>query len=205
MDTLPHDHVAPDSRSAWRAWLAAHHAERTYVWLVFHKKESGKPSVRYGEAVDEALCFGWIDSKAQPIDAHQYRQYFCRRKPKSVWSAVNKAKVIQLTEAGLMQPAGQRSIDLAKENGAWATIDDAEALVVPPELSEALLAYPEVEAYFDKLARSNKRNVLMWLLLAKQAETRSRRIHELLECLQRHTLPKQFLPRKKTADAASGE
>ena len=105
------------SRSAWRKWLMKNHLEKDSVWLIYYKKNAGLPSVSYQEAVQEALCFGWIDSKAQSIDEKSYRQYFSRRKPKSVWSAVNKKKVADLIRQGLMKEAGYQSIELAKKTG----------------------------------------------------------------------------------------
>ena len=119
----------PKSRSEWREWLAQNHASEKSIWLIYYKTDSGFPSVKYSEAVDEALCFGWIDSTVKTIDNQSYRQFFSPRKPKSVWSKINKAKVEKLIEADLMTEAGMATIGIAKKNGSWYILDEAEALI----------------------------------------------------------------------------
>src|SRR6185436_13618655 len=113
--------VQPKSRRAWRSWLQKHHAASAGVWLVYAKKHSGIPSLTYSDAVEEALCFGWIDSKINPIDDDLYMQVFTPRKAKSAWSALNKGRVERLMTAGLMAAAGLAVIKAAKESGAWST------------------------------------------------------------------------------------
>ena len=125
---------APE-RAVWRAWLEANGETAPAVWLVYARKGSGRPSITWDEAVEEALCFGRIDSKATPIDAETYEQYFSPRKPTSVWSKVNKARLQRLLAAGLIRPPGLRAIETAKANGSWSLLDDAEALVVPDDLA----------------------------------------------------------------------
>ena len=180
----------PTSRQHWRAWLEEHHAEKQSVWLIYHKKKSAIPSLSWSEAVDEALCFGWIDSQAKPIDDHTYMQFFSRRKPKSVWSKINKEKVQQLNNHGLMTPAGLRVIDIAKQNGSWTILDDVEALLIPPDLEGAFQSRPNARDFFLSLSRSDKRNVLQWLVLAKRAETRQNRITEIVELADQRLTPK---------------
>lgn len=175
------DTFYPESREDWRDWLHQHHDKKMSVWLIYFKAKSGKPTVSYSDAVDEALCFGWIDSKAKPIDADSYMQFFSRRKERSVWSRVNKEKVARLIAEGRMSQAGLAIIDIAKRNGSWTILDDAEALVIPDDLDAAFESLPGSRAYFEGLSRSDKRNILQWLILAKRAETRAKRIEAIVE------------------------
>jgi len=173
--------VCPQNRQQWREWLQAHHAQHQSVWLVYYKKTSATPNLTWSEAVDEALCFGWIDSQAKPLDADRYQQFFSRRKPKSGWSRVNKEKVRQLIAGGQMQLAGLAAIETARQNGSWELLDAVEALLLPPDLALALAQNPAAEVYFQSLSRTNKRNLLLGLVLAKRPETRQRRITAILE------------------------
>lgn len=168
-----------ESQAAWRQWLAENHVAEKSVWLKIYKKTSSIPSVYYSEAVDEALCFGWIDSAAKKGDGDYYLQFFARRNPKSNWSAVNKAKVEKLVQAGLMTDAGQALIDLAKQTGTWTALDDVENLITPPDLQVYWEANPIAKAHFDAFPRSAKRGILEWLLNAKTQETRIKRIVEI--------------------------
>lgn len=188
----------PSSRSEWRKWLTKNYSSKQSIWLIYYKKDAGKPSIAYTEAVDEALCFGWIDSKSKPIDADAYMQYFCQRKPNSVWSKVNKEKIIRLIKEGLMTQAGYDVIERAKANGSWTILDDAEALIVPPDLEEKLKSNETAQSYFEKLSRSDKRNILQWLVLAKQAATRQKRIEEIVILAAQEEKPKQFRSIKRT-------
>jgi uncharacterized protein YdeI (YjbR/CyaY-like superfamily) len=182
----------PKNQQEWRQWLEENHQTKTSVWLGYHKVKSGIPSIRYDEAVDEALCFGWIDSTARPIDDISYKQYFCRRKPTSVWSRVNKAKVARFIEQGLMAEAGLASIEIAKQNGSWTILDDAENLILPEALQKALEEQPEAQAYFGALSRTNKRNLLSWLALAKREETLLKRIQDIVDNALEGQLPKPY-------------
>ena len=168
--------LCPRDRHHWRSWLEAHHAEHKNVWLVYHKKSSPTPTLTWSEAVDEALCFGWIDSRAQPIDAYRYRQFFSQRKPESGWSAVNKQKVKELIAAGKMMPAGHLSIEVARTKGAWSLLDDVEALVIPEDLARAFTLDSEAKRRFAALSHSAKRTALYGLLMAKRPATRAKRI-----------------------------
>ncbi len=165
-----------ENRMAWRQWLGINGSTEKNVWLRIYKNASSIPSVSYDEAVDEALCFGWIDSSVKKGDADFYLQYFAQRNPKSNWSRVNKAKVEKLTQAGLMTEAGQRLIDLAQKTGTWTALDEVENLITPPDLEVALNANPTAKLYFESLSRSTKRAFLEQLLLAKQPLTRAKRI-----------------------------
>lgn len=186
------DSFCPKSKKEWRAWLQKNHAKEQSVWLIYHRKSSGVPSITWSEAVDEALCFGWIDSKAQTIDEEKYRQFFSRRKPKSVWSKINKDKVAQLIEAGLMTKAGLDSIAIAKENGSWTTLDSVEALEVPADLTKELKKHAGAKAFFDSLSKSKTKMLLYWILSAKRPETRQKRIGEIAEHTGQGLVPKQF-------------
>ena len=173
--------VCPANREQWRAWLQEHHAEKQSVWLIYHKKRSATLTLTWSEAVDEALCFGWIDSVAKSIDDHTYRQFFSRRKPTSVWSKINKEKVKQLIDKGLMNPAGLTAINIAKQNGSWTILDEVDALVIPPDLETAFRENPNAERYFLDLSKSSKQAILQKLVLAKRPQTRQNRITELVE------------------------
>ncbi|PZO40011.1 MAG: hypothetical protein DCF19_12530 [Pseudanabaena frigida] len=182
----------PESREQWREWLARNHDRENCIWLIYYKKNSGKPSVTYSDAVDEALCFGWIDSKVKSIDAEKYMQFFCVRKPNSVWSKVNKEKVANLIEQGLITKAGLDAISLAKLNDSWNILDEVEALVIPEDLLAALSEIPIAQEYFLSLSRTSMRNILQWLTLAKKEETRQKRIREIVTSAEAKRKPKQF-------------
>jgi uncharacterized protein YdeI (YjbR/CyaY-like superfamily) len=166
------------TRQAWRDWLEANHHTQASVWLIIYKKDSGVPSVYYPEAVDEALCFGWIDSKPNKRDAASYYQFFSRRNPKSNWSGVNKEKVARLMEAGLMHPAGLAMVELAKREGTWEALEAIEALVLPPDLQAAFDLQPQAWLYWQQFPPSSKRGILEWIASAKKPETRLQRIEK---------------------------
>jgi uncharacterized protein YdeI (YjbR/CyaY-like superfamily) len=168
--------ISPASRAEWRAWLAANHQQPGSVWLVLPKKGSGLAGVAYSDAVDEALCFGWVDSLPRKLDEARSLILMSPRKATSNWSAVNKAKVARLVEAGLMAPAGLAMVATAKANGAWDALDGVEALEVPADLANAFSH--EARAHWDAFPRSAKRGILEWIHNAKTAETRARRIAE---------------------------
>ena len=186
----------PKSRQEWREWLQDNHDKKQSVWLIYYKKKSNIPTVIYSEAVDEALCFGWIDSKSKPIDELKHMQFFSRRKPNSVWSRVNKEKIERLTNEGLMTEAGYEIIEIAKQNGSWTILDEAEALVIPDDLDKEFQKRKNAKEYFLSLSRSDKRNILQWLVLAKRQETRDKRIAEIVELADKNQKPKQFSRQK---------
>jgi uncharacterized protein YdeI (YjbR/CyaY-like superfamily) len=182
---------APD-RKSWRKWLAAHHAKEAGIWLVYYKKETGKPRVDYANAVEEALCFGWIDSTMRPLDAERYMQLFTPRKPKSEWSALNKRRVAKLIEEGLMTEAGLEKINISKGNGHWEKIDHVEALQLPEDFARHLKKSKKATAYFESLAKTKKKYILHWLGSAKRAETRAKRIEEIMASLKQGMMPERF-------------
>jgi len=177
--------VQPKSRKVWRDWLTKHHASSTGVWLVYAKKASGLPSLTYGDAVEEALCFGWIDSKINPIDDTFYMQVFTPRKPKSAWSALNKTRVERLLAAGLITAAGLAVIKAAKDSGSWNTHKHAEELIIPPDLEKAIKANADARRYWESYTPSRRKAVLYRLAGAKRPETRARYREEIIENMAR--------------------
>lgn len=170
-------YYAPD-RQTWRTWLEANHATSAGIWLVYYKQGSGKPRVAYADAVEEALCFGWVDSRPNAIDDERFMQLFTPRKGKSPWSKLNKARIERLTAAGLMAPAGLAVVEAAKADGTWSSYDAIEELTVPDDLTAALLENPTAQAYFEAFPPSSKKNILWWIESAKKAETRAKRVEE---------------------------
>ena len=165
----------PD-RDAWRRWLAKHHEQREAIWLVFHKKASDGKSPSYDEAVEEALCFGWIDSTVNSLDERRSLQMFAPRKPKSTWSALNKKRVAQLERDALLEPPGIAAIELAKKNGSWNALDAVERLEEPAELAAALDAEPAAREHWNGFSPSSRKAILWWVISAKKPETREKRI-----------------------------
>lgn len=182
----------PSTQADWREWLQENHLSKQSVWLIYYKKKSKIPSISWSEAVDEALCFGWIDSTAKPIDDEKYMQFFTKRKAKSVWSKVNKTKVAKLIEEGKMSQVGFESIEKAKENGSWAILDAAEELIIPDDLETAFEANAGSKDFFLSLSKSVRKAILQWLVLAKQQITRQKRINEIAELAAQQLKPKQF-------------
>jgi uncharacterized protein YdeI (YjbR/CyaY-like superfamily) len=165
---------------AWHAWLREHHAGRTQVWLLIHKKHVAEPGVTYDEAVEEALCWGWIDGLTHRWDERDYAVRFTPRKARSVWSESNVARVERLIGAGRMQPAGQALVDEAKRNGAWDAAASGRLDVTPPDLDAALAASPEAASQWRAWAPSHRRPYIYWVLDAKRLETRARRVQEVV-------------------------
>lgn len=194
--TLP-TYISAPTRSEWRQWLVENGATEKSVWLAIYKKAGGTPSVTYDEAVDEALCFGWIDSSVKKGTDDYYLQFFTKRNPKSKWSRVNKAKVEKLIQAGLMTDAGMKMIDLAKQTGTWTALDDVESLINPPDLQQQLDANPTAKQYFEAFPRSVKRGILEWLLNAKTTVTRTKRIDEIVTLAERNERANQYTPKVK--------
>lgn len=169
------------SLQEWRNWLEENAAVEKGVWLIIYHKESGIASVYYPEAVDEALCFGWIDSLPNKRDEQSYYQYFSKRNPKSNWSRVNKEKVKRLLQEGRMAPPGLQMVELAKESGTWDALNDVENLVLPSDLREELEKNPNAMKYWEAFPNSVKRGILEWVFNAKKRETRQKRINSVVE------------------------
>jgi len=183
-----------ENRNAWRIWLKENHVSEKNIWLKIYKKQSQTPSVYYDEAVDEALCFGWIDSSIKKGNEEFYYQFFAKRNPKSNWSRVNKAKIEKLMSDGLIAEAGLKMIEIAKETGTWTALDDVENLISPPDLQEKLDQNPIAKAYFEAFPRSVKRGILEWLFNAKQAETRQKRIEKIVSLAEKNERAIQYKP-----------
>jgi uncharacterized protein YdeI (YjbR/CyaY-like superfamily) len=170
--------VHPLSRAAWRAWLEANHTRTEGVWLVTYKKATGQPRVEYDEAVEEALCFGWVDSKPNKLDDERSLLWFAPRQGGTGWSKPNKERVARMLAAGKMAPAGLAKVEAAQADGTWTLLDDVETLTVPPDLAAALAAQPPAAENFEAFPRSVKRGILEWILQAKRPATRAARITE---------------------------
>ena len=182
----------PKSKSDWRNWLQEHHLSKTGIWVIFYKKKSGKSTISWSESVDEALCFGWIDSLKKSLDEERSIQFFSKRKPKSTWSKINKEKIKFLAENNLITKAGLESIEIAQQNGSWTILDEVENLTIPKDLELALKNNSGAEEYFYNLSKSTKKGMLQWLVLAKRPETREKRITEIAFLASQKQKPKQF-------------
>jgi uncharacterized protein YdeI (YjbR/CyaY-like superfamily) len=176
------------TRRAWRAWLAANHDKSKGLWIAYYKKASGKTSVTYQEALEEALAYGWIDSTVHALDEERYAQRYTPRDERSGWSAANKARVARLEAAGLMAPPGLAKVAAAKRNGSWAKLDPIDRVAagagVPAELRRALRADPEARRAFDGRPPSEKKLWAYWVMSAKKPETRARRVAETVKRLR---------------------
>jgi uncharacterized protein YdeI (YjbR/CyaY-like superfamily) len=177
--------VQPKSRKAWRVWLEKHHATSSGIWLVFAKKHTKLPSLSYEDAVEEALCFGWIDSLVKSIDDRFHQQMFTPRKARSIWSAPNRARAARLIKLGLMSAAGLAAVALAKKAGTWTAHAHVEALTVPPELKAALDANAEAKRHWPTYSESARKSFLYGLNNAKRPETRERRIRDIVDLVAR--------------------
>lgn len=174
------------TQKEWRNWLDKYHQSEKSVWLIIYKKESSTPSIYYPEAVDEAICFGWIDSKPNKRDRDSYYQFFSKRNPKSNWSSVNKKKVDKLLEKGLISEAGLKAIELAKKNGTWTALDSVERLELPKDLQQEFNSNKKAFANWGKFPPSAKRGILEWILNAKRPETRLKRIIQTVELAEKN-------------------
>lgn len=180
------------TKADWRKWLAENHLSEQNVWLVFYNKKSELPSITWSDAVDVALCFGWIDSKKVKIDEETSHQFFSKRKPKSTWSKINKTKIEQLIEQGLMTEAGFKSIETAKQNGSWTILDEVEELIIPADLDAEFADKPNAKDFFLGLSKSVRKMILAWLVFAKTPQTRQKRITEIVERAEQELKPKHL-------------
>ncbi len=174
-------------RHAWRAWLERNHDDSPGIWLLLAKRGAPRSTVTQVEAVEEALCFGWIDGQAAPHDEHFFRQRFTHRRPQSNWSQINRRRVAELTAAGLMRPPGLEEIERAKANGRWErAYEPQSSATVPPDFAQALAANPEAEAFFGTLTGAKRYSFLYRIQDAKRPETRARRIEKFVALLAEH-------------------
>lgn len=190
--------VAPKTRAAWRKWLEKDHDKVKAIWLVMYSKESGVKSITYPEAVEEALCFGWIDSVVYKRDEDSRYQYFTKRKPNSMWSALNKRRVAAMIEQGLMTKPGQDMIDLAKKTGTWDTLTEIDKHTVPPDLQKALNKNKTALKHYEAFPPSARHMILTWIQSAKRPETRQKRIDETVRLAKDNIRAQQPNPKPKT-------
>ena len=174
----------PADRAAWRSWLDRNHSTSTGVWLIFRKGAARQ--LTNDAAVEEALCFGWIDSTLNPIDSVRHMQLFTPRKAKSGWSRINKQRVLKMMAEGFMTPAGREKIAAAKRDGSWKALDAVESLKMPPDFKAALDANSDAKANYDALTASGKKRYLQWINNAKRPDTRARRVQDALAKLARN-------------------
>lgn len=175
------------SRDDWRAWLRRNHDTKKEVWLIYHKKQTGKPSIPYDDSVEEALCFGWIDSIIKKIDDEKFARKFTPRKAKSKWSEANKKRAKRMMKEGKMEEAGFAKIMEAKKGGEWfKTAPVRKELVIPLYVKEALAKNKKALDNFNNLAKSYKRQYIGWIASAKREETRRRRLAEAIRLLEKN-------------------
>jgi len=183
-DTLPT--MAFASHVEWETWLEAHHGDAPGLWLKIAKRGSGTPSLTYAEALESALCYGWIDGQKAAFDDEHWLQKFTPRRAKSVWSKVNRANVEALIAAGRMRAAGLRQVELAKADGRWeAAYDSQRTIAVPPDFEHALAQHPAAKEFFGRLDSTNRYAILHRIESAKRPETRAARIQQYIEMLER--------------------
>lgn len=164
----------------WYDWLLQNHTKYKAVYLIFYKLEANLPTMRWEEAVKVAICFGWIDSTVKSLGNGKRKQYFSPRNPKSNWSALNKKYVTNLEEKSLIQDAGWKMIDLAKETGTWTAMDQVEKGIIPNDLQKAFDNNPEAFKNFNNFAPSYRKGYLSWLNSAKREATKEKRIAEII-------------------------
>ncbi len=178
------------TREEWRTWLQVNYSSKQEIWLIYYKKHTGKARIPYGDAVEEALCYGWIDSIVKRVDDEIYVQKFSPRKPKSVWSVLNKDRVEKMIKAGSMTPAGLVKVEEAKKNGKWEESYSRKGDVeIPQDLTNALEADRNANKNFVNFANSYKKMYVNWVNAAKKEETRQRRILKVIERASRNLKP----------------
>jgi uncharacterized protein YdeI (YjbR/CyaY-like superfamily) len=187
--------ITAKSRKAWRQWLAKNHKREKFVWLIiFHKKSSTK-SVYYAEAVEEALCFGWIDSKPNKRDEESFYLSFAKRNPKSKWSKINRERVEKLINQGLMMPAGQEMIDIAKASGTWEALNIIDNETMPEDLQKRFSRNKIALKNFQGFPPSSRKIILLWISEAKRLETRKQRIEETVRLAKDNIRANHYRPK----------
>ncbi|MEO5886540.1 MAG: YdeI/OmpD-associated family protein [Anaerolineales bacterium] len=194
MPTPPPNSIHPKTRADWRKWLEENQARTEGVWFISHKKATGKPRVSYEEAVEEALCFGWIDSKGNKLDEERSMLWFAPRKARTGWSMLNKERVKKLIKAGIMSPYGLAKIKAAKKDGSWNALDASHALEIPSDLANAFSKNKTAGGYFEAFPPSVKRAILQWISNAKRPETRAKRIDETVAKAEENIRANQWRP-----------
>lgn len=178
MANPPENSVHPATRAEWRAWLEQNHTRTDGVWFVSYKKSAGRPRVTYEDAVEEALCFGWIDSKGGTVDDKRTMLWMAPRKPRTGWSRLNKDRIGRLEAEGRMAPPGLAKIDAARQDGSWTLLDSSEALEVPADLEAALASHPDAARHFAAFPPSARKIILQWIGSARKPATRAARVAE---------------------------
>ena len=194
MTQPPPNSIQPDTLADWRAWLQSNHTRPDGIWLITYRRATGKATFTYEQAVEEALCFGWIDGHTKTLDEERGMQWFAPRRAGSVWARSNKERVARLIADGRMTPAGQAKIDAAQADGTWALWDSVDSLAVPDDLAAALAGYPDARANFDAFPRSARHAILGWIAAAKRPETRAKRIAETARLAQDNVRANQPRP-----------
>lgn len=180
------DQVYAEDREAWRAWLQERHDKEKNVWLIIYHKKSKTPSIAYNDAVEEALCFGWIDSKPNKRDHESYLLFFAKRNPKSNWSRLNRERAERMLKQGRMTQAGLEMIETAKQDGTWTALEAVQDSVIPQDLDQAFQQNEAAWTNFSAFPPSSKRIILEWILNAKRPQTRQKRIDETVELAARN-------------------
>jgi len=174
------------TRDEWRRWLCEHHQTEKELWLVFFKKETGKPSIEYDASVEEALCFGWVDSIIKKIDAEKYARKFTPRKSESPWSESNKTRVKKMIERGRMTESGLARVQEAKQNGLWFKSTRPNiSFDIPEEFDNALQKNKKAQEFFEQLAPTYQKQYIGWIVVAKRPETKEKRIKESIALLNK--------------------
>ena len=194
MTNLPTNALQPATLADWRAWLADNHARPEGVWLITYRPATGKTPFSYEQAVEEALCFGWIDGQANKLDDERTMLWFAPRRPGSGWARTNKARIERLIADGRMTPAGLSKIEAAQADGSWTLLDSVERLEVPDDLAAEFDKYPDARAHFDAFPPSARRMALAWIATAKRPETRAKRVAETARLAQENVRVNQRRP-----------
>ncbi|MDI6724534.1 MAG: YdeI/OmpD-associated family protein [Methanobacterium sp.] len=177
------------NRKEWRQWLHENHQTSPGIWLVYYKKNSKKTGISYDEAVEEALSFGWIDSRVNALDEERYMQIFTPRKPGSIWSKLNKQRVEKIIKEGIITPAGLEKIEVAKKDGSYYFLDDIDNLVIPLDLKDALDSNKAAKKNFEVFTDSVKKQILYWIKTAKRDTTRENRIKKVVSLAAENKSP----------------
>lgn len=185
----------PKNRKAWRNWLQKNYADKQHVWLIIYRKAAGKPTVTYDEVVEEALCFGWIDSKPNKRDDESYFLFVAPRKPKSPWSALNKRRIEILLQQNKIEQAGLQKIEAAKKDGSWMLLDKVEALEMPPALEKAFAKNKTALKNFMAFPASIKKQTYQWIISAKTEPTLKKRIEETVLLAEKNIRANQWKPK----------
>ncbi len=196
MPTPQRSTYCPLNRAALRNWLADNHDKHNHVWLLMYKKSSTKFNIGYDDVVEECLCFGWIDSKPNKKDEESYYLFIAPRKAKSVWSALNKKRLIELEQKKLLAPQGIAKIEAAKADGSWTTLDAIEALKMPKGLEQAFKKNKIAKANFDAFPPSTRKQIMQWIIGAKTETTQSKRITETVTLAEQNIRANQWQPKK---------